>query len=89
MSTDQVSIPGSQTGDINDNNPSLVKATLAQKTPPVESPEATASRRWILFSFWAVALFIGLPVWVLTTTVPRASLPLQKMNEWANGQVGY
>lgn len=88
MSTEQSArVDLQQAANDGDTSPSIVKTALAKKTPPAESPEAITNRRWILFSFWAVALFIGLPLWVLTTTVPRASLPLTSMNQWANGQV--
>jgi len=71
------------------NNTSVDRVALAKKkkkTPP-ESADGIATRRWILFSFWAVALFLGLPVWLWTTSVPRSNLPLQSMNQWADGQV--
>ena len=66
---------------------SVVKATLAAQKPPTEGHGSIITRRWILFSFWAVALFLGLPLWLWTTSVPRANLPLESMNRWAAGQV--
>jgi len=69
------------------NTNAVNKVALAKNKTPPESAEGVATRRWILFSFWAVALFLGLPVWLWTTSVPRSSLPLQSMNQWAEGQV--
>ena len=67
---------------------SSIKPVLAQKQPPPETPESVKTRRWIIFSFWAVAAVLGLPVWIWTTTVHRAVLPLDSMNNWADGKVG-
>ncbi|GAB7353619.1 hypothetical protein MBLNU459_g4034t1 [Dothideomycetes sp. NU459] len=64
----------------------IVGAALAKKAPPPETQHEVQTRRWIIFCFWAVAAFLGLPVWYATTTVPRASLPLDSMNRWADGQ---
>lgn len=66
---------------------SVTKAALAKKQPPPESYQEVKKRRWIIFCFWAVVAFLGLPVWYATTTVPRASLPLEAMSQWAEGQV--
>lgn len=65
----------------------IVTAALTRKQPPPESRQELKTRRWIIFCFWAVVAFFGLPVWYATTTVPRASLPLDSMNQWAEGQV--
>ena len=56
------------------------------KKPPPEPPHSVASRRYILFALWATIVLVGLPVWIWTTTVHRAALPLELMNSWANGQ---
>ena len=64
-----------------------VEALNQKKSPPPERPERILRRRYIILSFWAVVLFLGLPVWWKTTTVYRASLPLQQMLDWADGNV--
>lgn len=65
----------------------VFEATSPQKQPPPETQENIFARRCILLSFWAVALFLGLPMWWKTTTVYRAPLPLDQMLEWADGKV--
>jgi hypothetical protein len=65
-----------------------VDAVKKHKEPPPDTRENIFRRRMILLSFWAVALFFGLPVWWKTTTVYRAPLPLNQMLEWADGKVG-
>lgn len=60
---------------------------LATKQPPPEKPEAISLRTKIILSFWAVILFLGLPTWWQTTSIYRASLPLQDMVNWAEGTV--
>lgn len=57
------------------------------KEAPSESSEAIWTRRLIIFAFWAVVVFLGLPQWLWTTTIRRASLPLDDMNDWAEGKV--
>jgi len=58
-----------------------------KKSPPPETPEQLFRKRLIIVSFWAVVIFLGLPMWWRTTTVYRASLPLQQMLDWADGKV--
>jgi phosphatidylinositol glycan class S len=65
-----------------------VDAANLKKEPPPETADSILSRRLILLSFWAVAIFLGLPIWWKTTTVYRAPLPLQPMLDWADGKVG-
>ena len=57
------------------------------KNPPPESSESVKTRGLVIFSFWAVVLFLGLPVWLWTTSIHRARLPLQDMLDWADGKV--
>jgi len=64
-----------------------VEALNQKKSPPPERPEIILRRRYIILSFWAVVIFLGLPIWWKTTTVYRASLPLQQMLDWADGNV--
>jgi phosphatidylinositol glycan class S len=61
--------------------------SLAKKTPPPERPESIRQRSLIILSFWAVVIFLGLPLWYKTTTIYRAKLPLGQMMEWAEGRV--
>ncbi|KAI9674869.1 MAG: GPI transamidase component [Trizodia sp. TS-e1964] len=56
------------------------------KEPPPESAEAVRTRSWVIFSFWAVVIFFGLPIWWRTTSIYRANLPLQEMMEWSEGK---
>lgn len=64
-----------------------VSAIAMQKKPPPETPDAIRLRMLVIASFWAIVLFLGLPIWWRTTTVYRANLPLKQMNDWAGGQV--
>lgn len=58
-----------------------------QKQPPPESPKSIKTRGLVILSFWAVVVLLGLPVWLWTTSIYRANLPLQKMLDWADGKV--
>lgn len=62
-------------------------ATALQKQPPPESPESVRLRGLVIASFWFVVIVLGLPVWLWTTTIHRASLPLDDMLSWADGKV--
>lgn len=64
----------------------VVDQILTQKQPPPEPRDQVKRRAWLLASFWAVIIFLGLPIWLWTTTVYRASLPLERMIRWADGQ---
>jgi phosphatidylinositol glycan class S len=63
------------------------EAISMQKSAPPETAEHTLRKRLIIFSFWAIIIFLGLPIWWRTTTVYRASLPLQQMLDWSDGKV--
>ncbi|KAI9702274.1 MAG: GPI transamidase component [Bogoriella megaspora] len=63
-----------------------VDALTASKKPPQETNAAIWTRRLTIASFWAIVIFLGLPIWWRATTIHRASLPLQLMNEWADGK---
>lgn len=67
------------------NKPAI--ATTAKKQPPPEKPEAVWLRTKVILSFWAVVVFLGLPVWWQTTSIYRARLPIQEMLEWSEGTV--
>ena len=77
----------SASGTADATSKNIVEAVEAPKEPPPETSESRWTRRLVLLSFWAVALFFGLPVWWKTTTVYRAPLPLQEMLDWADGKV--
>jgi len=57
------------------------------KQPPPESKQSLLLRRLSIASFWAVVVFLGLPIWLKTTAIYRAELPLQEMTDWAEGKV--
>lgn len=58
----------------------------ARKKAPPETAEAVSLRMKVVFSFWAVILLLGLPTWLKTTEIYRASLPLDEMSAWSEGQ---
>ena len=59
----------------------------ARKRAPPEKAEAISLRTKIVFSFWAIILCLGVPVWHQTTSIYRATLPLQEMLAWADSAV--
>ncbi|KAI5925677.1 phosphatidylinositol-glycan biosynthesis class S protein [Camillea tinctor] len=69
-----------------DNNPSTDNNTKRRKQPPPETPSHIRRRSFIIASFWAIVLFLGLPIWWKTTTIYRADLPLGEMMDWADGK---
>jgi phosphatidylinositol glycan class S len=69
-------------------SPSDPLDAVRTKTPP--PPETSASlwlRRYVILSFWAVVVILGLPTWWKTTAIYRADLPLSYMTDWADGKV--
>ncbi|KAI0595588.1 phosphatidylinositol-glycan biosynthesis class S protein [Biscogniauxia sp. FL1348] len=60
--------------------------TSKRKQPPPENPSHIRRRSFIIASFWAIVLFLGLPIWWKTTTIYRADLPLNQMMDWADGK---
>lgn len=60
----------------------------AVKKPPPEPVNDIRVRSFVIFAFWAIVIFLGLPVWWWTTSIHRSRLPLQEMLEWADGKVG-
>ncbi|KAI1638329.1 phosphatidylinositol-glycan biosynthesis class S protein [Biscogniauxia mediterranea] len=60
--------------------------TSKRKQPPPETPSHIRRRSFIIASFWAIVLFLGLPIWWKTTTIYRADLPLNRMMDWADGK---
>jgi GPI-anchor transamidase subunit S len=43
------------------------------------------TQRRVILSFWAVILFLGLPMWWQTTSIYRAKLPIERMLAWSQG----
>jgi len=64
-----------------------VNAVPKKKEPPPESPESIRQRIYVVLSFWAIIIIVGLPIWWKTTAIYRASLPLDQMMDWADGRV--
>lgn len=62
-------------------------AASKRKNPPPESIENIRTRSQVVLSFWAIVIFLGLPIWWWTTSIHRARLPLRDMLEWADGKV--
>lgn len=61
----------------------------ARKLPPPERRGEVRTRRRIILSLWMIIALLGIPAWYATTTVPRADLPLDSMNQWAEGRVRF
>ncbi|KAI4956223.1 hypothetical protein J4E91_000434 [Alternaria rosae] len=69
------------------HSPSIPTAVTLTKQPPPETKESLWLRRLSILSFWVVVVFLGLPIWLKTTAIYRAELPLQEMTDWAEGKV--
>lgn len=67
--------------------PPPAPTTSGRKQPPPEKPSDIRRRSLIISTFWLIVLCLGLPIWWRTTTIPRASLPLDDMMDWADGKV--
>lgn len=67
--------------------PDTASNTAGRKEPPSENPSDTRRRSLVILSFWLIVLCLGLPIWWDTTTIPRASLPMGDMMDWADGKV--
>ena len=65
----------------------MTSVVEARKKAPPEKPEAVSLRSKIVFAFWAIILCLGVPVWYQTTSIYRATLPLQEMLDWAESAV--
>ncbi|KAI9817348.1 MAG: GPI transamidase component [Thelocarpon impressellum] len=62
------------------------RVEAAGSHPPPERHESIRTRSFIVLSFWAVVVLLGLPIWWRTTTIYRAKLPLDEMMDWADGR---
>ncbi|KZF26077.1 putative GPI transamidase component PIG-S [Xylona heveae TC161] len=79
--------PPTATPQEENGTPKTLKSiAFAKKTPPPEKAESVRLRAFVILSFWAVVIFLGLPTWWITTSIYRADLPLQEMMEWADGK---
>lgn len=58
-----------------------------KSAPPPETPAAVQTRFRVIAAFWAVIIFLGFPIWWKTTSIYRASLPIEEMVDWADGKV--
>ncbi|KAM3514193.1 hypothetical protein MY11210_002184 [Beauveria gryllotalpidicola] len=54
--------------------------------PPAEKPSDARRRSYIVWSYWLIVVFLGLPIWWQTTAIHRAHLPLDGMMQWADGK---
>lgn len=70
-----------------DNDHALASTVKSPRKPPPETSENIRLRALVITSFWIVVILLGLPVWIWTTSVHRARLPLQDMLDWADGKV--
>lgn len=82
-------IQSSSTSSKEEARPSKVVsvASSQQKRPPPEPRDHIRRRLYIILSFWAIVIFLGLPIWRWSTSIYRAKLPLREMMEWADGKV--
>ncbi|KMU83940.1 hypothetical protein CIHG_01724 [Coccidioides immitis H538.4] len=56
------------------------------RTPHPEKPESIRARSLVIAAFWAVIIFMGLPMWWTTTSIYRSPLSLDEMADWAAGK---
>ncbi|PGH17858.1 hypothetical protein AJ80_04681 [Polytolypa hystricis UAMH7299] len=61
-------------------------ATAVSGTLPPEKPEAIRTRSRVIVAFWAVIIFLGLPMWWQTTSIYRARIPQEEMKDWGDGK---
>ena len=78
--------------DDNDRTPETLNTSKTidakiQKKPPPEKPAEIRRRSLIILSFWLIVIFLGLPIWWKTTSIYRAKLPVDEMEDWADGKV--
>jgi phosphatidylinositol glycan class S len=65
----------------------MSSVSSVKSKPPPEPAHNVEVRSWVIYSFWAVVVLLGLPVWLWTTSIHRASLPLDDMLAWSEGKV--
>ena len=71
----------------NKDDDKTTSTTMVSKEPPPESPDSIRVRALVIAAFWVVVIFLGLPLWLWTTSIHREHLPLQDMLDWADGKV--
>ncbi|OXV09297.1 hypothetical protein Egran_02944 [Elaphomyces granulatus] len=64
----------------------MAASTSVKHSLPPEKHEAIRNRSKVIFAFWTVIVFLGLPIWWKTTSIYRARLPIQDMIDWADGK---
>lgn len=82
---DAPSSPDSSLDPIDETAP----ASAVHRNAPPEKPETVRRRSLIVLTFWLIILLLGLPMWWQTTSIYRAKLPLNEMENWAAGKVSY
>ncbi|KAJ6137964.1 hypothetical protein N7471_004450 [Penicillium samsonianum] len=65
---------------------SQVDQPSVKRAPPPETPAALQTRFRVIAAFWAVIIFLGFPIWWKTTSIYRASLPIEEMVDWADSK---
>jgi hypothetical protein len=81
--------PGGKGADDQFAPAKAVNVASTKKEPPPEKPESIRLRHFVLLSFWAIIILLGLPTWWATTSIYRAELPMEQMMDWADGKVYY
>ncbi|EZF36085.1 hypothetical protein H109_02534 [Trichophyton interdigitale MR816] len=79
---DAPSSPDSSLGPVDETAP----ASAVHRNAPPEKPETVRRRSLIVLTFWLIILLLGLPMWWKTTSIYRAKLPLNEMENWATGK---
>lgn len=79
--------PGDEGTDDQFGPTNAANVASTKKEPPPEKPESIRLRYQVTASFWAIIILLGLPVWWATTSIYRASLPMEQMMDWADGKV--
>lgn len=79
--------PQEPIADTTNDTPTMTSAKAVSRGPPPEKPEAIRTRSRVIFAFWAVIIFLGIPIWWQTTSIYRASIPVDEMIAWADGKV--
>lgn len=95
MATTSVNAVPTASNEVTSVAPSLIDVAqdapssniTSSKEPPPEKPSDIRRRSLVILSFWMIVLCLGVPIWWNTTTIPRASLPMDEMMDWADGKV--
>ena len=85
---DVPAVPGTGFGDSTKEKGETTSSPARKQAPP-EKQSDIRRRTYVVLSFWALIIFVGLPIWWNTTAIYRAHLPLSSMIEWADGKVRY